>query len=452
MLPSIFHRRISSQGGQKRFRGFGFETLESRELLSVTLADLPSPDFDVSDSAYVSEERSTARNNSPDHSSGVEQTELNTSKVVTTAAATAPVNLAPPKSARPASIVTPTTLTVNWSSPIPSRTLNTDLITHFEVKLINNSTKQVIQTLTVAKEDRSALFEGLDVKTRYQVTVTSRGGEGTSSERGTLKISATTATFPAATIRASNLTQTSATLTITDRDRVTPFVDGKTTKNYTIEYVERVTSTPDWTKATKLPVIPAGTNVTDLGKYAIITEVTGLQPGISYFFRVVSTYTDGVTTTKNLAVEGRQASMKTLKPPVVSISKTHFSVIDKTNYDFAIGLTGKVASYNKLSADTSIRFSLMVSTSTKIDRVTGLLEGAKAVADNGFSTIDSKGVFTMSAVSLESIVAQLGRDTVLASKTLSFQLVATFTFNDGVEATLNSKVGRATMPTWYHPA
>ncbi len=78
--------------------------------------------------------------------------------------------------------------------------------------------------------------------------------------------------------------------------------------------------------------------------------------------------------------------------------------------------------------------------------------GDEISADNGFSAIDTKGVFTMSAVSLESIVAALGRDTVLASKTLSFQLVATFAFDDGVTATLNSKAGRATMPSWYHPA
>ncbi len=433
------------------FRSLGLESLESRELMSATLADLPRPDFETSQSALVSQEQAGERESRTDASDEVGGRE---SGVPIRPLADEIVSLAPPKATRPAYVATPTTLQINWAAPVPSRTQNTNRITHFEVKLLHAQTKQVVAIQTVASSEYTALFEGLDVKTRYQAVVTSCGGAGTSNDRAERKISATTAAFPAATIRASQITLTSATLTITDRDRVTAFVDGRTVKTYAIQYIEKPTGTPSWIASTitTLPAVDAGTAVTDAKKYAIVTEVTGLQPGKNYLFRVVSTYTDGTTNTTDLSVEGRAVSMRTLKLPAVSVSKSHFSVIDQTDYKFAVGLTGKVANYTKLGSGISISFSVLVSTGTKVDRTTGLLEGAKPIADNGFSAINAKGEFTMNGVSLESIVSALGRDAVLGSKTLSFQLVATFSFDDGVTATLNSKSGKATMPAWYQPA
>ncbi len=243
----------------------------------------------------------------------------------------------------------------------------------------------------------------------------------------------------------------SGRLTITDRDKAVPFVDGKTVKKYTVQYMEKTGSTVNWASAHEMDPIEPGTAITDAKKCTIVTTVTGLQPGKTYLFRVVATYTDGTTDTTDLRVEGRQATARTQKLPAITLSKSHFSVENQTDYKFAIGMTGKVASYAKLGSGITISFSLLVSTSTKIDRATGLLEGAKAVADNGFTAINSKGEFTMNGVALEDIVTALGRETVLGSKTLSFQLVATFSIGD-VNATAPSKLGRVTMPSWYHPA
>lgn len=417
-------------------------------MLSVTVADLPDPAYETSDTAYVSDdnaadERIIASQTSP---------ESDPVRVESTVRTESTIYLAKPAKVKNAKVVTPTTITVNWGDPVASRTANTDMITGFELVLTNTKTKQVVETIRVDANVRTATFEGLSVKTSYSVTVTSVG-DGASSAKATQKIPATTATFPLVTIRASNMTLTSATLTITDKDKVTAFVDGKTVKSYTIQYAEKA-KTIDWSKAKELPLIGPGTDVTDLKKGTIVTQVSGLTPGTQYSFRVVATYTDGTTKSILLTSEGKAANAKTASLPAVSVTKTYFSVLSNSgNYEFAIGMDAKIANYAKLGSQvTDISFSLLASTSTTIDKVTKKLTGGLPVADNDFSTIDSKGVFSMNAVSLESIVEQLGASAVLGTKALGLQLVVTFKFADGTDATLYSKVGKVTLPTWYTPA
>ncbi|MDR2115579.1 MAG: fibronectin type III domain-containing protein, partial [Planctomycetaceae bacterium] len=387
-----------------------FEPLEFRELLSISTVEIPQPTFEPAESVYVNTSVNTPVNTSGvselSQSAAVEQNQpFNTQNQNQSATVFVPlsdpvVNLAPPKSARPAYKATPTTLEIYWNSPVATSSLNTSQITGFEIVVRNTTTKeQVGEAIPVNQDKRSILVEGLNVKTRYEILITSCGGAGTSSTKATLKMTATTAAFPAITARASDIKTTSAILTITDRDKVIPFIDGKTTKTYTIEYVEKITSTPDWTNAPSR-VIVAGETVQDANKGTIAVKIDNLKPGTQYFFRVQTSYTEGVT---DISVDGRHSTFKTAALPATSISKTFFS-LDQTNYDFAVGLNGKIASTNKLDSNTTISFSLLVSTATKVVKGTGLLEEAQSIQVDSFTTIDSKGVFSMKPVSLQRII------------------------------------------------
>ena len=435
-----YHNNLSFHKNRKgvAHRRLQIESLENREMLSVTLADLPNPDYEASGSAYVANQVTTATDISPE---SVPNNAITTESTV---------SLAPPKSVKPACSATPSTLTVNWASPVASSALNTDQITHFEIIVTNAKTKQVVATTTVNADVRSALFEGLDVKTKYTITVTSCGGAGTTNAKGTLKISATTAAFPLVTVKASSMTLTTAKITVTDKDKITSFQNGLTVKTYKVEYVEK-TKVLDWSQAQSF-TIGADTPVADATKGTIVYELTGLNPGTQYAFRVIATYKDGVSVESTLISEGKSSTAKTAKLPAVSVTKTYFSVIDKTDYAFAISLTGKVASYAKLESGITIGYSLIVSTSTKINKTTGQLENSQVVASSTDLGCNATGVFTLDSVSLESIVEKLGRTNVLGTKALGMQLVLTFTFADGTVATSNSKIGKITLPTWYTPA
>ncbi|MDR2440692.1 MAG: hypothetical protein LBE12_15125 [Planctomycetaceae bacterium] len=437
MLRSILHRKPS----KRTSRTLRFESLEFRELLSVSALGVPQPTFEPAESVYV---EGTVVSESP-QSVNVES---NQSATVFVPLSDTVINLAPPKSARPAYKATPTTLEIYWSSPVATNTLNTSEITEFEIIVRNAATKvQVGDSITVNHDVRSVLVEGLDVKTRYEITITSCGNSGTSSTKSTLKITATTAAFPAITAKASDLKTTSAVLTITDRDKIIPFIDGKTVKTYTIEYVEKTTSTPNWNNASTC-IIASGESVLDAVKGTVAVKIDNLKPGTQYFFRVQTSYTDGTTVQKDISVDGRHSTFKTAALPTTSISKTFFS-LDKTNYDFTIGLTGKIANTSKLDSNTTISFSLLVSTSTKVAKGTGLLEEAQSITlpANSFTTIDSKGVFSMNPISLQLIIDALGSDKMLASKTISVQLNVSFS---GIATVSYSKMLKISMPAWYN--
>jgi hypothetical protein len=304
----------------------------------------------------------------------------------------------------------------------------------------------MIDTQIVSVSTHSILFEGLNVKTRYEILVTSIGDSSTSSEKATLKITATTADFKATSAKASNVTMTSVKLTITDNDKNIPFVAGKTVKTYTVQYVERTASKPDWSLAQSQTLTP-GTPILDTKKGTVAVQLSGLIPGTQYFFRVQTSYTDGTSVLKTINVDGRQVTFKTAAFPTISISKTSFAVDKSSGYDLAVGLTGKVANINKIETGMTISFSLWVSTATTIDKATGKLTGAQALSiPVTFSSINSKGEFSMLPIELESIVNTLGAGKMLASKTLSFQLEAAFS---GVTTTSCSKTGKITMPAWY---
>ncbi|MDR1962983.1 MAG: fibronectin type III domain-containing protein [Planctomycetaceae bacterium] len=457
----MFRSILPQNPKNKARRQLNFESLEFRELLSVSAAEIPQPDFEpASESAYLdvanasksskSLEVSDASNASDlSDQSGLSKNsdaEQNDSAVVLLADSA--INLAPPKSAKPAYKATPTTLEIFWNTPVATKTLNTSEITGFEITVRNSKTKELIGSpITVDADVRSILLEGLDVKTKYAIEVTSFGGADTSSAKATLKINATTATFPAITARASNLTMTSALLTITDRDKATPFIDGKTTKTYTIQYVEKTTSTPDWSKA-ETATIGSGEPILDAKKGTVAVKINDLKPGVSYFFRVLTSYTDGVTVEKELSMEGRQSTLKTANLPATTISKTFFS-LDKTNYEFAIGLNGKIANISKLDSGITVSFSLLVSTAVKVTKATGKLEDAQVISlpADSFTAIDSKGVFSMKPVDIQSILDILGAGKMLASKTISVQLEVSFS---GIATTSYSKMSKVTMPSWYN--
>jgi hypothetical protein len=461
MFRSIFSRKPE----KKTRRSLRFESLEFRELLSISAAEVPQqPAFEPAESVYVptsnvsglpnvsessnTSELSGVSGSSESVSAESVSTEQNQSATFFVPLADTTINLAPPKSARPAYKVTPTTLEIYWSSPVASKTLNTSEITEFEIVVRNSKTKEQIgSTITVDKDIRSVLVEGLEVKTRYEITITSCGGAGTSNAKATLKVSATTAAFPAITAKASNLTLTSANLTITDKDKVLPFVDGKTTKTYTIEYVEKTTSTPDWSQATTV-IINHGEPVQDVKKGTVVVKIDNLKPGVQYFFRVNSAYKDGVHVEKDIAVAGRHSTLKTAALPATTISKTFFS-LNKTNYEFALGLNGKVANINKLDSGTTINFKLLVSTATKVEKGTGILEEVQSVtvSINRFTTVDSKGVFSMDPIDLQELIDVLGSAKMLASKTISLQLEVSFS---GIATPAYSKMTKISMPAWYN--
>ncbi|MDR0337542.1 MAG: fibronectin type III domain-containing protein, partial [Planctomycetaceae bacterium] len=320
MLRSMFSRKPA----KKTSRSLRFESLEFRELLSLSAAEMPQPTFEPAESVYVNTVDNSSVSDAAQLSASV-NTEQNQSATTFALLADTVVNLAPPKSARPNCKATPTTLEIYWSSPVATKTLNASDITGFEIIVRNSKTKEQIgNPVTVGKDVRSFLVEGLDVKTRYEITVTSCGGAGTSNAKATLKIAATTAAFPAITARASELKLTSAVLTITDKDKVVPFVDGKTTKTYVIEYVEKTTSTPDWSKSTSCTIHP-GVPISDAKKGTVAVKIENLKPGVQYFFRVQTSYTDGVTVEKEISIDGRHSTLKTAALPTTSISKTFFS-------------------------------------------------------------------------------------------------------------------------------
>jgi hypothetical protein len=428
----------------KKNRPLRFETLEFRELLSVSA--LPQVDFEPADSAYT--DNADNKNIGGQNLSGQNESDSNDSsqKFAPLAASSNLIYLAPPKSARPAYVATPTTLEVYWTSPVATGNLKTDEITDFEVVIRNSKTKAIIATESVTPDTRSILFEGLDVKTRYEIVVTSRGGDETSSDRAALRISATTAAFPAITARASNLTLSSATLTITDKDKITPFVDGKTTKTYTIQYVEKVTSTPVWSNALSV-TISSGTQVIDVAKGTVAVSIQDLKPGVQYFFRVLTSYSDGQNVPKDISIDGRHSTLKTLPLPATTLSKSFFSL--NSNSGLTIGLNGKVANANKLDTSMTVSFSLWVSTATAVEKTTGKLNDAVEIpsSDITFTSLNAKGEFSMSPVSLETLITALSSAKMLASKTISFQLEVSF---GGITTTKFSKMIRVTMPTWYN--
>ncbi|MDR0610270.1 MAG: fibronectin type III domain-containing protein [Planctomycetaceae bacterium] len=453
MFRSIF----SQKPEKKTSRSLRFESLEFRELLSISATEVPQPAFEpaesvcvntsnVSESSGVSESSTILKSSGVSgESESISTEQIQSATVFVPLAADTTVNLAPPKSARPAYKATPTTLEIYWSSPVATKTLNISEITGFEIVVRNSKTKEQIgNTIPGDKDDRSILLEGLEVKTRYEITITSCGGTGTSNAKAALKVNATTAAFPAITARASNLTLTSANLTITDKDKVIPFVDGKTTKTYTIEYVEKTASTPNWSDAsTKTKTIDPGALVQDVKKGTVVVKIDGLKPGVQYFFRVNSSYSDGVT---DIAVVGRHSTLKTATLPATTISKTFFS-LNKTNYELALGLNGKVANINKLDSGTTISFSLWVSTATKVEKGTGKLEEAQSITSLSFTTVDSKGVFSMEPIDLQLLIDALGAAKMLASKTISIQLEVSF---NGIATTAYSKMVKISMPAWYN--
>jgi hypothetical protein len=419
-------------------RRLSLESLELREMMSVSALDMPPISYEPAESAYFADQGNTAQVFAAE---SVPQT--------FSTLATSVVYLAPPKAAKPAYEATPSTITVHWTDPVATSTLTTTGITGFDIVVRNTKTKAIVKEATVGVSDRSFTVEGLEPQIRYEFTITSVGGADVSTTRAALKMSVSTAKFPVITGKATNLTMTAADIVITDTDKIIPFADGKTVKTYKIEYVEKVTSTPNWAGASSV-TIAAGSTVLDTKKGTISATIDGLKPATQYFFRVVTTYTDGSSVTTPLTAEGRQVTFKTVALPATTIAKSFYSLTSSN--DFAVGLSGKLTNYNKLPAGTNVSFSLLVSNLSTTVKGTGLLTNPQEISGStftGITPVKTTGEFSMNAVSFESITAALGSSTMLGTKTLTLQLVVTFDFPDGVTAITYSKVGKLTLPSWY---
>lgn len=409
-------------------RNLRIESLELRELMSVTASEIPQPDFVTALNEYREGQDS-------------EVAYIADSAQPVILAAVTPTKLAPPKVARPSYTATPTTLTVHWTEPRATSSMSVEGITHFKVTVVDPK-KVTVFDGQAARSDSSIAITGLEPKTRYTVSITSCDETETVVAASTLRVTALTAAFPAVTARKSAVTLNTATLIITDRDRAVPFVDGKTVKTYTIEVTEKKTA--NWSAAQTI-VIPAGTEVLDAVRGYVSADVDELKPNTDYLFRVTTAYTDA---SKPLSITGRNVTFRTAREPSITIAKTYFSVLDKTDYEFAVGMSARVANA-KLLGDTATKLTLIASTGSALDKQTKVLLDSVTVSEPVEAVWDSKGGFVLPPVSIESLAAALGRTNLLAVKSLSFQLLITFEFSDGNSAQMYSRASRLTLPTWY---
>ena len=399
-------------------RKLGIESLESRELLSATLADLPQPEF------------------SPSMTAGV----ASISAASTTVAQT---KLLAPRSVSKGIDVTPTTLTVRWSPPTA-----TNGITGYEVTLQNTLTKAIVASKIVNHNDvLSCSFEGLDVKNRYEISITSLGDPATTdNSKATLKLTATTAAFPVVTAKVMAPGITSTEILITDKDKVLPLVNGKTVKTYTVQYAPKAT-TINWDTAPTVAV-PAG-SAADMAKGTVSCVIEGLLPGTNYTFRVTATYVEGTgASAKTLTSTTKDMAFKTTALPIPTLSKSAFTITEGE-----LGLFVSVRQTSPALFQTgTVKYSLYVSTSTASS--TTLLPGALPI---GEEKIDTAATFDMKPISLKTI-AQLfgdsssGDPTLLGLTTISFQVAVEYTDNNGVVAQVYSRPLKVSLPKWYVPA
>ena len=391
-------------------RRLGVESLESRELLNASIADLPQPEY--------------------------------APPIIATAATTTvtQTKLLAPKSVSKGIDVTPTTLNVRWAHP--SSTIG---ITGYEVTLIHTQTKAIVKTVTVnLGNDLSCKFEGLSDKTKYQISIKSLGDpDTTDNSKATLNLSATTATFPVVTAKAQKPGLTSTEIIITDKDKIIPFENGKTVKTYTVQYAAKATSI-NWSAAPSV-VVPAGT-VADAAKGTISCVINGLQPGENYVFRVTATYTEGTgSAARTLTSTSKDVSFKTTALPAPTLAKAEFTII---NGELCLFPTVKQTNPTLFQTGT-VSYTLYFSTTTaKI----GLPPDAQKI---GTDKIGTAATFTMQPFTLKEIAALLGESSpgkpaLLGLTSFNLQLVATYT-DGGVTAEVYSKVLKVSLPKWYVP-
>ncbi len=407
----------------ERFRRrLGIESLETRELLSASVSELPQPEYSAA--VAVSQE-------------SVSDSDL----VVQTTAATTKTKLLAPKSISKGVVATPSTLTVRWSAPT-----STDGVTGYEITIRNSKTKAVVGTETVAKDETlSCKFVNLDPKTKYEILITSFGdSDTTDNSKATLKVNATTAAFPNVSIKAVKPGLTSTDVIITDKDKALPFVNGKTVKTYTIQYAPKATSINwDTAQSEEVPVGTAG----DSSKGTIAWTIAGLQPGTSYTFRVIATYTEGMgESAKTLTSAAKTSTFKTAVLPAPTISKASYTVVDG---EFGLFTTCKQTKTDLFQSGT-VTYSLYFSTSTA---KSGLIPNARHIGEDLSGTA---ATFSMKPVAMKTIGELLGdtssdKPVLLGMKVIYLQLVAEYSDGNGVTAKIYSKVAKLTLPKWYVP-
>ncbi len=412
-------------------RRLGIESLENRELLSVSLAEIPQPDYS---SALVADQ---------DYGSMAPAASVQTEAEITTI-----TKLAAPKSVSKGTSVTPSTVTVNWLAP--ASTLG---ITHYELKIVDSATKNAVSATAVKVNVGDTLtwtFEGLQAKSRYEVQITSMGAPATTdSVKATLKISASTPAIALATVKAVKPGLTSTNVTITDKDKYIPFVDGKTVKTYEVQYAVKSTS-PVWTTGA---VIASGTTVSNATKGTIDTSISGLLPGTNYIFRVLTSYVDGVLKETILTSQGKNGSFKTVALPVPTIAKVAFTLVGG---DIGVSVSGKQTKPELYTTAGTVKYSLYVSTSSTVNKATGRLDGAQRLTLSGEEIIGGAATFSMKSVSLTDIggildTASSSSMKLLNSTSITFQIVAEYFENDVLVQTVCSRASKFTLPKWYKP-
>ena len=393
-------------------RRLGVESLEVRELLSVSLSDLPQPEYSAPIAADLA--------------------------VLAVAATPAQTKLAAPKKVSKDIDATLTTLTIRWAPPT-----TTVGITDYQVTLRDAKTKAIIATETVVQSaPLTCKFENLHPSTKYEILVTSIGDPGaTDSSKATLTRSATTAKFSVPSIKADKPSLTSTNVVITNNDKVLPFVDGKTVKTYTIQYALKTTAI-NWTAAPSV-VIPAGTTAANAAKGTVNWTINGLQPGTNYVFRVTATYVEG---TQTMTSTSKDVSFKTAALPAPTLSKVAFTLVGGE-----FGLFATVKQPNSALFQTgSVTYSLYFSTSSA--KATGLLPDSQPI---GTDKIGTAATFNMQPVTLKAIADLLGDSSpgnpaLLGLSSINLQVVATYT-SGSVTAEIISKVLKVALPKWYVP-
>lgn len=418
--PSISRRRLQ------------IESLENREMLSATLADLPEPNFEPS------------------------ETVLTATMFAATAQSETTAQLAPPeKPSGSRYAATPSTLTVSWGDP-KVKNGNTDEITYFQIIVRDAKTKkEVISPIKTSDASvRSITVNGLDPNTRYEIAVISCGGQGTLSSKA-YSVTCTTQKFQVASGLSQVTTNNSKTMSgvvvsFKDTDKTFPVANGKTVKTYTVVFAEGNGKNADWSHAQSIVITP-GANVVN---GAISVAVSGLKPNATYSFKVLSEYKEGSTT---LTGESNiRSGVRTAAAPKTKISSMSYTL---SNNDLALNVNGNIAASGlKTLGNAAISYQLQISLSSAKEKTTGALSEGVRVDLASFGAHDSKGNFTLtSPIAFETLASLLGVSNILNARSVYFQIITVYDLTESGQAEKNiasvySSPSALAMPSWYNAA
>lgn len=418
--PSISRRRLH------------IESLENREMLSATLADLPEPDFEPSETVMTATMFAAAA-----------QSEIS-------------VQLAPPE--KPSGTrfeATPSTLTIYWGDP-KIKNGNTDDITYFQIIVRDAKTKKevMVPINTADAYARSITIEGLDPNTRYEIAVVSCGSQGTVSSKE-YSTTYTTQKFQVASslsqvTKNNSKTMSSVVISFKDTDKTFPISNNQTIKTYTILFAEGNGKNADWANAKPITVTPE----TGVVNGVISVTVNGLKPNTVYSFKVVSEYTEG--TTLLTGESSIRSGVRTATAPKTKISTMSYTL---ANNGLALNVNGNIATSGlKTISNATISYQLQISLTSTKEKTSGALTDGVIVDLASFGTHDSKGNFTLTnPIAFETLASLLGVSNVLNARSVYFQIITVYDLTESGQtgkniASVYSSPSALAMPSWYNAA